>query len=754
MDEGEPVSARPGERGGGVIPAPAANSWGRGHALSLEEAESWFNVCEERLRRASVGATGEPHWDMVGQGWVDYMGRMKWEGAEQPPDMQWDTCLWDVCGWLRESDCLWLQQRPENEIVARPPGGALRLVAGNLGLELDVSDCESDAGPEGGGGSVGRMVLDGDLTGWSHGRGGKRVFKRADFGAARALCGGMAGLRRGDLGGVGTVGTVPAPGIGGVVRVVPALPLTPVRASPDGGEGRGAGRVVEDIDMGGTGHGGVAPAPAPVGVDGGCGCNCGVALAGVRREMVREVKRVRDELMGAVSLLLAEKGLRTWEEERRLESVRSQLIKDRERAKKAHEVDSVAERVKADEAKLVARAQGAEKRAEEAALRQEKERAARLEREREVRRNAEVAALTMKGAMSDEERLAAAKVVVQADDELKKLEGAVPAAPEVVTEGAWQGVGGVVTRRVEVVVRLHGPVGRDRTAGLKGVVEKVQFLVKESGRVSWNVGALVWTEHAADEILWRITGVGRDTSDEVVRKEVADDVTAVVRAGLVRDSWVEGRRSRYVVVGGIPEAEWLKDGMSKLKGGTGEVVWGRRAPVVTLRTGKAGAARVSVKMEVVSGEAAASLVKGGAIFLGVRKEVVLAVRGGGASVPRQASGASPAVRGCYTCGDRGHVQRFCPKGVPMPPGGGLIGRCWGCGEFGHRALNCPGRSLAVMGPNGPSPGHAVWGSGIKRGGGTVAGAPMGRGGALKGGSDLGYVGASRAPVGGAPQGAR
>ena len=62
----------------------------------------------------------------------------------------------------------------------------------------------------------------------------------------------MAGLRRGDLGGVGAVGTVPAPGIGGEVQVVPALPLTPVRASSGGGEGRGAGRVVEDIEMGGT----------------------------------------------------------------------------------------------------------------------------------------------------------------------------------------------------------------------------------------------------------------------------------------------------------------------------------------------------------------------------------------------------------------------------------------------------------------------------------------------------------------------
>ena len=125
-------------------------------------------------------------------------------------------------------------------------------------------------------------------------------------------------------------------------------------------------------------------------------------------------------MMGAVSLLLAEKGLGTWEEERRLENVRDQMAKDRERARKAHEVERVAEKVRADEARLVARAQEAERRAEEAALRQKKERTARLEREREAKRNAEVAALTAKGAVRDGERLAAATLLVQADAELKK----------------------------------------------------------------------------------------------------------------------------------------------------------------------------------------------------------------------------------------------------------------------------------------------------------------------------------------------
>ena len=265
---------------------------------------------------------------------------------------------------------------------------------------------------------------------------------------------------------------------------------------------------------------------------------------------------------------------------------------------------------------------------------------------------------------------------------------------------------------------------------------------------------LVWTEHVADEVLWRVTGVGRDTSDEVVRKELEGDVTAVVGAGLVWESWVEVRKSRYVVVKGIPKAEWVKDGMSKLKGGSGEVVWGRRAPVVTSRTGKAGAARVSVKVEVVSGEAAACLVKGGAAFLGLRKEVVLAVRGGGAGVPRLAGGSSPSNRGCYTCSDRGHMQRFCPRGASGSVRNALVGRCWGCGGFGHRVLNCPGRSLPVVGPNGHLAGGVVGGGGVKRAGGQLGSAPAGGGGALRGGGVLGSVGVSHTPGGGAPMGAR
>lgn len=37
----------------------AVCEWGRAHSLTFEEAESWKNVCTERLWRACHAATGE-----------------------------------------------------------------------------------------------------------------------------------------------------------------------------------------------------------------------------------------------------------------------------------------------------------------------------------------------------------------------------------------------------------------------------------------------------------------------------------------------------------------------------------------------------------------------------------------------------------------------------------------------------------------------------------------------------------------------
>ena len=378
-------------------------------------------------------------------------------------------------------------------------------------------------------------------------------------------------------------------------------------------------------------------------------------------------------------------------------------MREREDTEKAHEVSQVAARMTAEEARRLTRARETEVKVAEAALRQEADRVARVMQEQEANRNLEVAVLTLRGALSDEERKAGCEAVEKAHEEVKRLESEVPTSPQVVVAGVWQDAGGVVRRQVEVVVRLKGPVGRERTTGLKGVVEQVQALARERKHASWDVTAVVWMEHAADEVLWRVTGVEKETSDEMVMKDLLDDVTAVVGSGLVQDSWVEDRRSRYVVVKSIPEAELVKDWLSKLKGGAGEGGWGHRAPVVVGRIRKPWAERVSVKVEVLSGEVAAALVKNGTVILGLRKVVELAVREGGARVPRPGEMGTPSVSGCVGCKDRGHVQRFCPTMARGGLYGGVAGRCWGCGGQGHRISVCLECALPMADPDGTFP---------------------------------------------------
>ena len=542
-----------------------------------------------------------------------------------------------------------------------------------------------------------------------------------------------------------------APGNGGVVQVAPALPLTPRRASPIGGEGRGAGAAVVDVDMGGTGSVGVLPASEKGGS--GCGSDCGAVLAGVRMEMASQVRRMRKEVMGAIGLLRAECGLGTWEEGRRLENTRGRLERERAAAQREHEVFKVAERVSAGMEARVIKEREAAAEVEAAEKRQKAEDVARAERLAALRKNLDVAAESVRGAKTEAERSAGCEALTVAHNEVKRAEALAPVSTEVVTAGLWSAVVGVVTRKVEVVTRLSGPVGQARTAELKGVVENVQPLVRQRGHTSWAVSTVVWMEHEADEILWRVTGVGKNTIDEVVRSALVDDVSAVVGGDLFRDSWVEDRLSRYVVVKNVPEAEWLKDGVSKLKGEGGERVWGWRLPVVVGRVGRRGAERVSIKLEVVSGVVAANLVKGGATFLGVRKELELAVRGGGARVLRPAGQGNPSVVGCFCCWDRGHVQRFCPRGGAVAVASGRAGRCWGCGGVGPHASECFGRSLPVPGADG-SFSQGLFGGGLKHGGGDVAGAPESKGGPIRGGSMLGYVNRSLGPVGVAPLGAR
>ena len=319
-------------RGGGEgesFGVVAVHDWGGRRTLSIEEAESWMNVCAERLKRACHVNTGEGVGEDVAQAWANEMGGVKWTGAQGSFDMQCEEVLRDVRGWMGEFDWLWLQQRPRHEIEVGTAAGALHRLAGDLGIPL--YDFEDDSGSdwdEAGPSRSGRLLDGEDLTGWGHGRRSKKVVRKVGFSAAIDLFGVSAlGGLGGGLGGVGAGGTVLGPGNGGVVRVAPALPLTSRRASPMGSEGRGAGAAVEDVDMGGTGLVGVVPASRKGGS--GCGCDCGAVHAGVRGEMTSKVRRIREEVIGAIGLLLAERGLGTWEEGRRLENTRGRLERER-----------------------------------------------------------------------------------------------------------------------------------------------------------------------------------------------------------------------------------------------------------------------------------------------------------------------------------------------------------------------------------------------------------------------------------------
>ena len=129
-------------------------------------------------------------------------------------------------------------------------------------------------------------------------------------------------------------------------------------------------------------------------------------------------------------------------------------------------------------------------------------------------------------------------------------------------------------------------------------------------------------------------------------------------------------------------------------------MWGQRLPAVVSSVGKKGVEQVSVKLEVVSGVVVASLVKEAATFLGVRREVELAVRGRGARVSRPVGRGNPSVVGCFSCWDRGHVEHFCPREGAVSVMNGHAGRCWECGGEDHHIAECLGRSLPVAGADG------------------------------------------------------
>ena len=217
------------------------------------------------------------------------------------------------------------------------------------------------------------------------------------FSAATNVCGvSVAGVLGDGLGGVGTGGPVPAPGIGRVVQVLPALPQTPRRTSPMGGDGQGAGAVVEDVDMGVTNSWGVVPASGEEGI--GCGCNSRTVLAVVRREMASPVRRMREEVMGALSLLLVERRLETWEEYRRLKNIRGRLERERVAAQREHEVLKMAEKVSAERKRQVAKEREAAVEVGATAKRQEAEEVPLAERQAVLLKNLDELAECVRGA--------------------------------------------------------------------------------------------------------------------------------------------------------------------------------------------------------------------------------------------------------------------------------------------------------------------------------------------------------------------
>ena len=124
------------KRGGGKsFGLVGALEWGGGRTLSLEETESWMNVCAERLKRACHAKTGEGVGEDVAQVWTNEMGSVKWTGAQGGLDMQWEEVLQNVRMWLGEFDCLWLQQKARNMIEVGPAASDLfgMSVAGVLG---------------------------------------------------------------------------------------------------------------------------------------------------------------------------------------------------------------------------------------------------------------------------------------------------------------------------------------------------------------------------------------------------------------------------------------------------------------------------------------------------------------------------------------------------------------------------------------------------------------------------------------------
>ena len=200
-----------------------------------------------------------------------------------------------------------------------------------------------------------------------------------------------------------------------------------------GGKGRAARVAVEDVNIGGTYF--VRVVPTSGGGEGRCGCDWGTVLASEHMEVASQVRRIREEVMRVLSLLLAGRRLGTWEEGRRLENTQWKLERERVVAQKEHEVMKVAERVSAGAAQLVAKEREAVEEVEAAGKRQEAEGVARAEKLAALRKNLDVAAESVRWAKTDAEKSAGCEAVAVAHEEVKKAEAFNPSSKKVVAVG-------------------------------------------------------------------------------------------------------------------------------------------------------------------------------------------------------------------------------------------------------------------------------------------------------------------------------
>ena len=303
-------------------------------------------------------------------------------------------------------------------------------------------------------------------------------------------------------------------------------------------------------------------------------------------------------------------------------------------------------------------------------------------------------------ATTPEELVPRAAKVSEAAEGVNRAEAVPsPASEDVDVGGGWRVVGGSVVRKVEVVSRLGGPVGHARTAGLPGVVETVQSLLR-SGSKAWGVSVKVWGQHESDEILWTVSGVGKEVEDAEVVSLLRVNVAAAVGEAEVVDWWAEDHLSKYVVVGGVPEENWAASGWEGIRQDNLDVAWGRRGPLVVSRVWS----NLMVKLEVLNAAAVGTVVKSG-LVVGARKfGAQLAFAAGGRGVQRglaPARGRAPAGGSAssgvvyYGCGKTGHLRRDCRAGSRAGVGGRPPFRCWGCGEVGHGVFGDEGGESSI-----------------------------------------------------------